>query len=133
MNSLIYCYQFSASLHNKEIGIIELFPFLLGVAARSIPKEELRLFLTDVIHPSLNDIDIRRVSSSLRNDDAITRGEFQRLSLDKGLEEANSVFYGILDNDTSVRKLESLYKAFLEDNTHDCHQKLAVIIKDFLG
>ena len=90
-----------------------------------------REFLSETVHSFLGRCDFKRVGASLRADNVISVGEFQRLQACPQLEDANRFLYSLLDGDPSTRKLGALSAALKDDTTHDGHQELAQLIYQF--
>ena len=91
-----------------------------------------REFLSETVPSFLGRCDFKRVGASLRADNVISVGEFQRLQACPQLEDANRFLYSLLDGDPSTRKLGALSAALKDDTTHDGHQELAQLIDQFL-
>ena len=91
-----------------------------------------REFLSETVQSFLGRCDFKRVGASLRADNVISVGEFQRFQACPQLEDANGFLYSLLDGDPSTRKLGALSAALKDDTTHDGHQELAQLIDQFL-
>ena len=99
--------------------------------------EEVRQFLRDEklgFHTLLKDFcDIRVIASDLLLEGVINRANYEQIGPEVSTSvKANSIWYGILYSQASVRKLQAMCKALKKDAAIEPHMKLAKLIDDFI-
>ena len=75
--------------------------------------------------------DVKRISANLLQLNVISQDEHTQISRSNS-KEANTVLYGLFENDPNRKKLELLADALCKDSSHQNNIKLADHIKDFL-